>query len=396
MNLADLRKVFQMIRSHAVIFLAIALIGLWLSCGKSDVPSPPHAPAPVVPPSSVSPVEVPKPEGENALPNVRQLVNDKITTMKASAAYEKKHTAQDAFDGHCNTAWNAPYQKNRPTWLEVILDEPVLLENIVLTAGWQRINAKGEDLFSANMQVRKVTLLLDEKVMGTIETKQGQRVIEFKGLGVKAQKVRLQFDQMWNGTTWPDIAISEVEIWGLDLLRTAENSEVGKERCDFETLALADEAAPNVADSDDTQTTTDTLFSSRFRNALAQRTPLAPFFADSWELVYNRSHRCDGSTDGSLAGLRSAQIDETVSLDVRDDGKGWTCKQKKPNRRKMDFSLKALLAGWDRFEVQSGNSDKNALIIVGEAESGYIKVLTKGSGSGIKIVKFEYHDEDPG
>lgn len=387
-----------MSRFQAVLFFAIALTGQWMSCGKADVPSPSQSadiPPPL--PPQVPSAEVPKPAGEQALPTVRQMVNSKIAEVKASSAYEKKHPAQDAFDGQCTTAWNAPYQKSSPPWLEVRLDEPVLLEDIVLTAGWQRINAKGEDLFSANMQVRKATLLLDDKVQRTVEAKQGRRVIQFKGLGVSAQKVRIQFDEMWNGTRWSDIAVSEVEIWGLAPLRTAENADIDPARCDFTALAHSDKTATTrVARSDDAQAPTDRSFSSRFRDALAEGAPLAPFFAEPWELVYSRLHRCDGATDGSFSGLHSAQIDEVVSLNVRDDGKGWTCKHQKPKRRKMEFTLKALLTGWDRFEVQPGNSDENVIIIVGEAESGYIKAHTKRSGSGVKIVKFEYHDEDPG
>ena len=136
--------------------------------------------------------------------------------------------------------------------------------------------------------------------------------------------------------------------------------------------------------------------SIRFLKSLAHSAPLAPLFAPTWALIYHRDDRCDGSTDGTAKTLPSAKIDETISLEVQDDGKGWTCKPKKPKRRTLQFSLKEQIKDWDRFDIETNDKDPHISFISGRAETAYIKIHTADTETGPKIVKLEYREEDPG
>jgi len=121
---------------------------------------------------------------------------------------------------------------------------------------------------------------------------------------------------------------------------------------------------------------------------------ISSFFSDNWMLIYHEDNRCDGSTDGQIANLISAQIDTIIRLQVKNDGDGWACDKQEPKSYALDFDIKKYIANWERFEIPNYESEnKNIIYIVGAGESDYLKLYYNNSNL---IVKLEYRSEDPG
>ncbi|MDR2872128.1 MAG: hypothetical protein LBV45_06335 [Xanthomonadaceae bacterium] len=123
---------------------------------------------------------------------------------------------------------------------------------------------------------------------------------------------------------------------------------------------------------------------------------LSSFFSDHWTLVYHEDNRCDGSTDGEATGLARAEIDKTIEIKVKNDGKSWLedCGEKTPREFDLNFNLKELVSNWDRFEIPDWENQMEGVVyIIGSGESDYL-VLHYGDDN--LIVKMEYRSEDPG
>ena len=131
-----------------------------------------------------------------------------------------------------------------------------------------------------------------------------------------------------------------------------------------------------------------------FINNLKAKEILSSYFNDNWIFIYHEDDRCDGSTDGQLDNLRSAQIDSIIRLQVKNDGEGWACKKKEPKTYDLDFEIMKKIKDWDRFEILNyENQEENIIYVVGAGESDYLKLHYDDNNL---IVKLEYRSEDPG
>lgn len=143
-----------------------------------------------------------------------------------------------------------------------------------------------------------------------------------------------------------------------------------------------------------TKVKTQTSSTSQFLMNLRNGEKLSSFFNNNWIFVYHEDNRCDGSTDGQIDNLNSAQIDSIIKLQVKNDGNGWDCDKKEPKTYDLYFDLKKKVADWDRFEIPNyENQEENIVYIVGEGESDYLKLYYNDNNL---IVKLEYRSEDPG
>lgn len=132
----------------------------------------------------------------------------------------------------------------------------------------------------------------------------------------------------------------------------------------------------------------------KFIKNLKEGKNLNSLFANNWTLIYHEDNRCTGSTDGKIDGLKSSNIDKTLTLKVSNDGDGWACEKTAPNQFDYDFDIKKLIETWDRFEIASfENNEKNTVYIQGAGDSDYIKLFYNESNL---IIKMKYSSEDPG
>jgi hypothetical protein len=144
------------------------------------------------------------------------LVILKPTSVSASSAMRRPpndvHPAEHAFDGSLKTAWNedAP-GPGRGEWIEAKFASPRRIEQIRMTTGFLT-----KDLFAKNAHVKRLKLSLDGTVVQTIDVKADQKWLTIPSLDASATTVRFTVDDVYEGTTWQDLCISEIEIYGAD------------------------------------------------------------------------------------------------------------------------------------------------------------------------------------
>ena len=144
-----------------------------------------------------------------------------------------------------------------------------------------------------------------------------------------------------------------------------------------------------------TENRTPTLvYTENFVKSLKKGEKLSSFFRDHWTLVYYKYFRGDGVTEGEISYLSNSQIDETISMEVKNNGEGWF-EQKAPSSFFIDFSLKEQIKEWDRFEVPPSYEGQNDSVIYveGAGASDYLKLYYDHNNL---IIKMEYQSVDPG
>ncbi len=150
-----------------------------------------------------------------AAPSIVLLTPDSVT---ASSFYDKggeRHPPEDAFDGLMKTAWNegAP-GPGRGEWIEAHFNTPQHIRRIQISTGFDYVSPKYGDLFTVNPHLRAVRVLFDGgKAIRRAVPEQG-REISLDRLDIVASSVRIIADQVWEGTRWQDLAISEIRIEG--------------------------------------------------------------------------------------------------------------------------------------------------------------------------------------
>jgi hypothetical protein len=126
----------------------------------------------------------------------------------------RHYPPEDAFDGNPATAWNnGDGGPGRGQWLEVRFDGPRGVERIRMGAGFDPESGRG-DAFPRNSHVKRVRILFDGGHPLVRDVGNDDRVAVFENVGVTATTVRFVFEDVWEGTRWPQLAISEITIEG--------------------------------------------------------------------------------------------------------------------------------------------------------------------------------------
>ncbi len=140
------------------------------------------------------------------------------TNVRAStfvSAGDRRYPPQFAFDGDPSTAWNeAGHGPGMGEWIEASFDTPTEFRRITLTTGWDRISGHGEDLFTGNSHLRRVSLQVDGRTVSTMDVAADDREVTFERLHAVGSTVRLFADAVWPGTHWSDLCIAEIVIEG--------------------------------------------------------------------------------------------------------------------------------------------------------------------------------------
>lgn len=143
----------------------------------------------------------------------------KPTSVAASSAIQsagESHPAEHAFDGNPKTAWNESVPgPGRGEWIEATYATPVAIRKIHMTTGYAERSQKFGDLFALNAHLKKVTVLVDGRAVRTANIDESQRDVTFDGLSESGKTVRFVADDVYEGTRWEDLCISEIEIYGV-------------------------------------------------------------------------------------------------------------------------------------------------------------------------------------
>ena len=148
-------------------------------------------------------------------PSAAKLTPDATTASSFISSRYESHPAEHAFDNNPKTAWNegAP-GSGRNEWLEASFAQPVRVHRIELATGYDALSPKYGDLFTLNAHVRRVSVLLDGNVAVSRDVRADERTVVLEGLDQSVTHIRFVFDEVWDGSKWHDLCVSEVAIYG--------------------------------------------------------------------------------------------------------------------------------------------------------------------------------------
>jgi hypothetical protein len=121
-------------------------------------------------------------------------------------------------DGKLDTAWNSRTNQLVGAWVGLRLPADVTVQTIKLTAGFTKKDRRLGDLFTLNPRIERVRVLRDGKTIA--EKKLDPELRTLQSIDVTAAAggdYRIEVTDIIPGTKkqWREIAISELEVWGL-------------------------------------------------------------------------------------------------------------------------------------------------------------------------------------
>ena len=126
-----------------------------------------------------------------------------------------QHSPLRAFDGDPTTAWNEnEHGAGAGSWIAASFDAPVTITQVRLTTGWDYTSPRRGDLFPLNSHLRRVRITFDGHRPVERDVDVDQRSVVVENLNIRASTVRIAAVDVWRGTRWADLCISEVEILG--------------------------------------------------------------------------------------------------------------------------------------------------------------------------------------
>lgn len=113
------------------------------------------------------------------------------------------------------TAWNSRTGDVRGAWVDLEVPGAGIRE-VRLTAGHTGTGPKGEDYFTMNPRIRRVTLIDGDAELAHVDLDITRRDLQVMKLVSPHDHVRLRIDDVVMGTkrAWREACISEIEAWG--------------------------------------------------------------------------------------------------------------------------------------------------------------------------------------
>ncbi|MBX3272355.1 MAG: hypothetical protein KF729_19000 [Sandaracinaceae bacterium] len=125
------------------------------------------------------------------------------------------YAARMAFDGSRDTAWAEGVEgPGRGEWIEARFSPPRVVRRIRMTTGYDKIHRRSGDLFPLNAHLRRVRVVFSDGTELARDVGPDEREITFDDLSVRAASVRFVADDVWEGTRWQDLSLSEIWIEG--------------------------------------------------------------------------------------------------------------------------------------------------------------------------------------
>ena len=145
--------------------------------------------------------------------NLLQSVTSTVTVSSKvrNRAIEPGHLV----DGDLSTAWNSSPGQIVGSWVEISLPHNVKVRTIKLTAGFTKVERKG-DLFLMNHRVRKIRVIHQGRKIGDFKLDISSRQLQDIKVKLKGGDIKLVVIEVERGTKlrWREACISELEVWG--------------------------------------------------------------------------------------------------------------------------------------------------------------------------------------
>ena len=149
-------------------------------------------------------------------PMVELLHSVPATIRLSSTVANKSILPVHIADRDLTTAWNSRTGDLRGAWIDLAVPGAAIRE-VRMTVGHTGKGPKGEDYFTMNPRIRRVTLLDDDNEIAHADLDINKRDLQIVKLPEPHAHVRLRVDDVIMGTkrAWREACISEIEAWGM-------------------------------------------------------------------------------------------------------------------------------------------------------------------------------------
>jgi hypothetical protein len=120
------------------------------------------------------------------------------------------YPVENAFDDDIESAWAVRDPVAGSEWIEVTFPSSVVVTELWLTTGFEKIHRRTGDLFPLNAHARRLSVVTEAGVE-RVDVLREQRSASIR-LDVETRTVRIVFEEVWPGERWQDLSISEVRL----------------------------------------------------------------------------------------------------------------------------------------------------------------------------------------
>jgi hypothetical protein len=123
---------------------------------------------------------------------------------------------EQMIDGDLGTCWQARSKDTggRGQWITVSLEGDHLVSRIDIANGFQRQDRWG-DLFEMNNRIRNARAVFPDGTSEALSFGQGERGLKRFSLAThRCSHLRIWVDDVWIGSKWPDLSVSEIAVYG--------------------------------------------------------------------------------------------------------------------------------------------------------------------------------------
>jgi hypothetical protein len=159
---------------------------------------------------------VPPPIDGGTTPAMVELLHATPSTIRVSSRVANKAIVPAQIADHdFSTAWNSRTGDLVGAWVDVAVPGAQIVE-LRFTVGHTGKGSHGEDYFTMNPRIRKVTLLDGKTQLVTAALDIAKRELQNVRLPKPLAHVRLRVDDVAPGSrpSWREVCISEIEAWG--------------------------------------------------------------------------------------------------------------------------------------------------------------------------------------
>jgi len=190
---------------------AIALAVVVIACGSKSEAPPAAASGSG---SGSAPVVAPDAPAKPALVELLHAVPSRLRV--SSKVANRKIRPEHMIDRDLATAWNSGTGDLVGAWIEVVVPAAAAIAELRMTAGHTGKGAKGEDYFTLNHRITKVSLLRDDKVLATATLDPQRRDLQTIAIATSGGTLRIRVDETLAGSRplWREVCVSELEVWG--------------------------------------------------------------------------------------------------------------------------------------------------------------------------------------
>lgn len=198
---------------------AAVVIALAAGCHKDAAPEASAGSAAATPVVAKAPPDAAVADASAVAPPMIELLHAVPAMVRVSSTVANTTiTPEQIVDHDLNTAWNsATGELANAAWVEVTIPGPATFAELRLTVGHTGKGPKGEDYFTMNPRIKKVTVYRDDgRVLGTFPLDVEKRDLQTIKVATPGGTLRIGVDEIVPGSkkSWRETAISELEVWG--------------------------------------------------------------------------------------------------------------------------------------------------------------------------------------